>query len=691
MSALTTIIRARAVTHPHRIAIESGTQGTLDWAAFSEAIDAANAMFGRHFSGTSPVAIQLDHGPAACVADLALLRCGIPALPIPSFFSAEQRHHALRASGACALVGSRSGQADDFSFTLLDSPSVPLHAGTAKISFTSGSTGTPKGICLSAAHMMAVAQSVIDFVGNAHAGRHLALLPPGILLENVAGFYATMIAGGTYVALPQADVGLGNPFQPDFAMMARVIAAQRITSLILVPEYLAGLVAVLAQTGARLPDLTLVAVGGARVPPALIDAAMTFGLPVRQGYGMTECASVVTLERPTEIRRGSVGVSIGSNHLRLAPDGEILIDGPACLGRIGEAVPDGPLHTGDIGRFDEAGRLWIEGRKSTLIITSHGRNISPEWVESLLLGDPAVAQAMVHGDGEARLGALIVPRTPDADIDAAVASANARLPDYARIAHWRRVAPFTPMNGQLTGNGRIRRAVIATAHLQGRPFMPFYDRLITETADVAAGLAAVPQLQAGLSGRISRDTYIAYLGQAYHHVRHTVPLMQEARSRLSQKPMLVTALDEYIAEETGHEQWILSDIAAAGGDTAAVAASAPNAATRAMVDHAYRVIRTGNPVAFFGMVHVLEGTSVALASHGAAAVQAALGLPPEAFTYLTSHGALDQDHVRFFADLMNRIDDPADQAAIVAMARDIYRLFAALFASIPMETLDAAA
>jgi pyrroloquinoline quinone (PQQ) biosynthesis protein C len=155
--------------------------------------------------------------------------------------------------------------------------------------------------------------------------------------------------------------------------------------------------------------------------------------------------------------------------------------------------------------------------------------------------------------------------------------------------------------------------------------------------------------------------------------------------------VLVAALDDYIEEETGHEAWILADIAAAGGDAAAAAASAPAPATEAMVAHAYRTIRTGNPAAFFGMVYVLEGTSVAMATQGAAAVRAALGLPDAAFTYLSSHGALDLDHMRFFEALMNRIDDGGDQQAILAMARDMFRLFGGMFAAIPIGALDAAA
>lgn len=110
-----------------------------------------------------------------------------------------------------------------------------------------------------------------------------------------------------------------------------------------------------------------------------------------------------------------------------------------------------------------------------------------------------------------------------------------------------------------------------------------------------------------------------------------------------------------------------------------------------MVEYAYETIRQGNPAAFFGMVYVLEGTSIAMASHGAGAVQSALGLPDSAFHYLTSHGALDQDHMVFFEKLMNRIDDPDDQRAIIDMANAMFGLFGALFAGIELETTRVAA
>ncbi|WP_277984140.1 AMP-binding protein [Sphingomonas faeni] len=695
MTRLLDAIRGHAEHRPDAIAID-GTK-PVTWATLARTLPLLAEDLAARFADGRPVALQVDQGVSECLLDLALLEAGIRTIPLPAFFTAAQTDHALDAAGAEILLSGPVAVSLDAHPSLQvrevrrSTPARTLPDGTARITFTSGSTGDPKGICLSRDHLLSVAQGVVDTLGVHHAGRHLPLLPPGILLENVAGFHATMLAGGTYVALPQSAVGMADPFRPDVMAILNTIERQAITSLILVPDYLAGLVAAMRATGIRLPRLTLVAVGGARIDPLLLDAAADLGLPVCQGYGLTECASVVSLDDGDPSSRGSVGRSIGANILRLADDGEILIDGPLFLGTVGAPRAPGPLATGDLGRIDDAGRLWIEGRKSALIVTSHGRNIAPEWVEGILTRQPAIFQAMVRGDGRATIDALLVPSSPTADVEAAVAAANEALPAYAHIADWQVVPPFTPATGLLTGNGRLRRAAIDTAYPAQEISMdhapsdvPFFNRLVADTREAQARFAMTPQLVAGMTGRITRADYIAYLTQAFHHVRHTVPLMQEARTRLSHRPVLVAALDEYIEEETGHEFWILEDIEAAGGDSVA-ASKAPSPATRAMVEYAYQTIREGNPAAFFGMVYVLEGTSIAMASHGAGAVQASLGLPDDAFHYLTSHGALDQDHMVFFETLMNRIDDPDDQRAIIDMANAMFALFGGLFAGIELE------
>jgi acyl-CoA synthetase (AMP-forming)/AMP-acid ligase II/pyrroloquinoline quinone (PQQ) biosynthesis protein C len=689
MTALADAIARHAAGRPHAVAIDGGSLGQLTWLGLERALAAAVALVDRDLGGGSAVALRLDQGPAACLLDLALVEARIASVPLPPFFTAEQSARAMGAAGCARLI--RSAMLDcstgqlELTAELVEASAVALLPGTSKVSFTSGSTGDPKGICLSSDHLLSVAQGVVDTLGVAHAGRHLPILPPAVLLENVAGFYASILAGGTYVALPQAEIGFANPFRPDIAQALGTVQRRGITSLILVPEYLAGLVMAMEASGMRLPLLTLVAVGGARVSVDLLDRAAALGLPVRQGYGLTECGSVVALERGDEAARGSVGHAVGSSRVHIADDGEIIVEGPAFLGTIGRPRAPGPLSTGDLGRLTPAGELVIEGRKSNLIVTSFGRNISPEWVEAALVAQPEIAQAMVRGDGNASLDALIVPAACDADIAAAINGANASLPAYARVEQWKLVPPFTPMNAMLTGNGRLRRADIASAYPERLDTMPFYDQLVADTREAQARFLAVPQLQAGFAGRISLAVYLDYLTQAYHHVCHTVPLMREARARLGHRPELVAALDEYITEETGHEQWILDDIDAAGGDGGTASCSAPSPGTAAMVAHAYDVVRTGNPAAFFGMVYVLEGTSVAMASGGAEAVRRSLGLPERAFRYLTSHGAVDAEHLKFFERTMNRIDDPADQAAIIAMARDMFGLFGNLFAGIDLE------
>lgn len=214
--------------------------------------------------------------------------------------------------------------------------------------------------------------------------------------------------------------------------------------------------------------------------------------------------------------------------------------------------------------------------------------------------------------------------------------------------------------------------------------MSFYAELRRATAPEAQQLLSVPQLIDGLAGKISKDTYVAYLTEAYHHVKHTASLMAAAKARLDDShEAFRQALDEYIAEETGHELWILDDIRACGADAEAARTAQPRMATELMVAYAYDYINRVNPMGFFGMVYVLESTSVMLASRGAGAVQQALELPPTAFRYLTSHGALDQEHMTFFESLMEKVTLEADKQAIVQVAQRMFVLFADVFRSIP--------
>lgn len=218
---------------------------------------------------------------------------------------------------------------------------------------------------------------------------------------------------------------------------------------------------------------------------------------------------------------------------------------------------------------------------------------------------------------------------------------------------------------------------------------PFYARLGALTAPDRDHLLQAPAIRRCLAGDVTRELYVAYLTQAWHHVRHTVPLLMGVGAHLP--PRLDWLRDEllhYLEEEAGHDRWILNDIAAAGGDAAAAERSEPAIATDVMVGYAWDVVLRRNPAGFFGMVYVLEGTSVELALAAADQLQERLALPSRAFTYLRSHGQLDREHVQHLASILERLTDPEDRAAVVRTARTMFRLYGDVFRSLdaPAET-----
>jgi pyrroloquinoline quinone (PQQ) biosynthesis protein C len=217
----------------------------------------------------------------------------------------------------------------------------------------------------------------------------------------------------------------------------------------------------------------------------------------------------------------------------------------------------------------------------------------------------------------------------------------------------------------------------------------FFDQLQAETETEQQYLLAAPLIHDTLAGKVSKPLYAAYLCQAYHHVKHTVPLLMAAGSRLPEShEWLRNAVAEYVEEELGHQEWILNDIEACGYEREAARGSQPTLETELLVAYAYDTIQRVNPIGLFGMVHVLEGTSIILADKAAAGIQQVLGLPDQAFTYLRSHGELDQEHVKFFEILMNRIDDPEEQRIIIHCARVFYRLFGDVLRSVAADQVD---
>uniref|UniRef100_UPI001032C606 AMP-binding protein n=1 Tax=Pseudomonas antarctica TaxID=219572 RepID=UPI001032C606 len=368
--------------------------------------------------GVNVVALALDNGVDAMLWDLAILFEGLTCLTLPPFFSPAQRAHCLEQSHAerviaephleAELLGAGYQQHGDFwRKTFAGRPSMP--SGTAKVTFTSGTTGAPKGVCLSANSVLRVARELHQASHASDPRHHLALLPIAILLENL-GCYAALYAGATLSVPSQRSLGIQGASAVDAGQLLGCLAVRQPHSLILVPQLLLMLVIAAEQKAFSPGGLRFAAVGGARVSKALLQRAQQLGLPVFEGYGLSECASVVCLNRPDAQRPGSVGRPLPHVEIRLAEDDEVLIKGSTLLGYLGHSEqPEQWWPSGDLGTFDEDGFLYLKGRKKHQFVTSYGRNVNPDWVEAELTQSGVIAQAFVYGEALPENHVLILP------------------------------------------------------------------------------------------------------------------------------------------------------------------------------------------------------------------------------------------------------------------------------------------
>lgn len=464
-------IAEHARARPDRIALDDG-QVRLSYGELLAEVDRRRERLAAR--NARRVGLALDNGLEWALWDLALLSDERVAVPVPGFFSASQRKHLVASAGLDGWIGA-GFEATALGFAPSDDAAIAcrtvsrppeMHAGTAKITFTSGTSGAPKGVCLDNTAMLRVAESIATLVAPLDIRRHLAMLPLATLLENIGGLYVPLWLGASCHLPNMATLGWqgASGFCPRTAMS--VIESVKPQSLILVPQLLQALLALAPEAP---ESLSFVAAGGARLAPALLAQAEERGWPVFEGYGLSECASVVCLNRPGEPAHG-VGRPLPHAKVRLSTNGDVEISGATMLGYLGEAPIGDWYSSGDLGRlvsYPDGERLHLDGRRREVFITAYGRNVDPQWVESELTLQPMIAQALVHGEALDHNRALIVPRDPstdDATLAAAITAANARLPDYARVHAWRRTTPFTPANDQLTANGRLRRASVFEAY-----------------------------------------------------------------------------------------------------------------------------------------------------------------------------------------------------------------------------------
>jgi len=443
----------------------------------------------------SCVALYMDNSIEWIVADLAAMKLGITLIPIPLFFSRQQRLHLIHDAGIQAVI-TQQAFIENFKYTvqhslpgmqllILDNvsqPNIKQLKNVAKITYTSGSTGKPKGVCLSTNNLQEVTQALADSISGLGVNHHLCVMPLATLLENIAGVYVPLLMGSSIQVEPLSALGFTQSSGFDEQHFMQCVEQTQPSSIILLPQLLSSLIHLKQRFPDSFQSLKFIAVGGGKSAQASLEKAHNLKLPVYEGYGLSECASVVSLNNPKHNKPGSVGKLLPHTQVRISHEGEIIVAGQSMLGYLGQSdltktSQNLEVHTGDLGHIDSEGYLYISGRKKNLIVSSFGRNISPEWVESELLQAASIAQVAIFGDAKPWLSAVINPvaNSTNRDIETLIQQCNERLPDYAQIKSWLRGSEvFSAQNQQLTENGRLRRDAIYTRYQH--QLNDFYDQ-----------------------------------------------------------------------------------------------------------------------------------------------------------------------------------------------------------------------
>lgn len=464
-------LRHHARTRPDALAF-SGDGAALTWAQLASRV----ADMARRLEGAPRrIAIGLAGGCDYVVADLALALTGRRQVPLPFFFGAEQLGHVLADARVEAVITDRpEAFADAPGLRVISSAAeggerleLPRYQpGGDRVIYTSGSSGRPKGVVIGASQMAASLAALMPLVGATEADLHLSVLPLAQLLEQICGIYLPVLAG----AETRFDFAATRTlFQADIAPLTEAFARVRPTTSLLAPGILGRWVADLGQRGLHAPaNLRFVAVGGAASASALLEAAWRLGIPVHEGYGLSECCAVVAMNRPGANVIGSAGEILSGLDVRIEA-GEITVSGPTVMmGYLNGDPAPARWRTGDLGRIEQ-GRLIVEGRKDALLVTPNGRNISPEWIEQRVNADPRVLSSGLglRADGALVLVvAAVAPVAPDE-----IARLVSDLPAYARPVGLIVTSPSEP--GLLFPAGTPNRKTVA-ALVNERAAVPLF-------------------------------------------------------------------------------------------------------------------------------------------------------------------------------------------------------------------------
>jgi long-subunit acyl-CoA synthetase (AMP-forming) len=432
MKSVFDALARNACTHPDAIAFRDDHHA-ISWRDLTTRLaDLAHRLQGA----PQTVGIGLAGGIDYVVADLAITLTGRRQVPLPFFFSTAQNAHILMDAEIGAVVARDHAlfaalphiNVIDPAFSGETHKITPYAGGAERVIYTSGSSGRPKGVILGDRQIEASLSALSDVIGAGPTDRHLSILPLAQLLEQICGIFLPILAGAETVFRFEATKALfGAPIEPLTAAFHEV----RPTTSLLAPALLGRWVADLTEKGSKAPEsLRFVAVGGASTAPSLIRSALDVGIPVYEGYGLSECCAVVAMNRPGDCVAGSVGQVLEGLDVQLVK-GEITVAGPTVMtGYLNGPAAPARWYTGDLGHFD-GDRLVIDGRKDALLVTGAGRNIFPEWVEQRINADPRIkASALGLRSGDDALILIVVANQPVTVED--ITAALRDLPPYAR-------------------------------------------------------------------------------------------------------------------------------------------------------------------------------------------------------------------------------------------------------------------
>jgi len=501
--------------------------GAREWTWSQAAQDVRRVARALIALGVGPgdcVSIVGPNRPESVMADLGALAAGAVPAPIYPTLTAEQARYIADHSGAKVAVVSDEAQERKLQGTslrhfvrltswedfLARGDGTPDSAVEARLSsigpddvatliYTSGTTGPPKAVMLTHRNLAFAAETAVRVAQTTPDDLLVSYLPLSHVAEQVISIHLPTMSGGAVwfcdelerlpdvlrAARPTIFFGVPRVWEK---MQARIEETVRGASplrrkLFAWARASRGKLAdriVLSKVRAALglDRARFCVTGAAKMSRPTLDFFDSLGIPLLDIWGMTESTAMGSGNLPWARKPGTIGRPEEGVEIKLAPDGEILTRGPHVFKgyykdarATQEALdPDGFLHTGDVGEFDSDGFLRITDRKKELLITSGGKNVSPQNIEGLLGRIQGVSQAVVVGEGQKYLAALIVPDRPEraedphfvAEVGRGIERVNGQLAQYETIKRFRVLpAQFSVESGELTPTLKLKRKVIS--------------------------------------------------------------------------------------------------------------------------------------------------------------------------------------------------------------------------------------